>query len=1083
MDQDFGYRNDITYIIMKRMLYALASFITFSAAMHASDLPYWQDPNVVEINRYPMTATFNAGGNMLSLNGTWDFRWYETVEDRAADFFKEEYDISGWDTIPVPGMWELNGYGDPLYLNIGYPWRTWYKNNPPIVPTRRNHAGQYRRTFNLDDSWNGKDIFLHIGSATSNVRVWVNGKHVGYSEDSKLEARFDITKFVSPGENLIALEIFRWCDGTYLEDQDFFRFTGLARDTYVFSREKKRIEDINVVASADGKADVKVEVTKGVTAVEMEIIDPTGKSVASGKIAVNTKTLSERKLPVVETVLQVQQPELWSAETPRLYTLKVSSYDRKGQTESAAIEIGFRDARMVGNQFMVNGKPVLIKGVNRHEINPYKGYVVSEEDMIKDILIMKQLNINAVRTCHYPNDPLWYSLCDRYGLYVVDEANIESHGMGYKETTLAKDPQFEYAHMERTRRMVRRDFNHPSIVTWSLGNEAGNGPNFYKTYELVKSMDSSRPVQYERAKHEANTDIFCPMYADYNVCEIYSRKNPSKPLIQCEYAHAMGNSMGGLKEYWDLIRKYPVYQGGFIWDFVDQAQKWTADPQKTGSDHIFIFGGEFNDIDPSDNSFCCNGIIAADRSLHPHAYEVAYQYRSILTSAAPEDALSGKINVYNENFFIDLSRYMMEWDVQVDGETVLFGVEGRLDVEPQQTSVIDLGFNAMDIMEAAGLDSLDEADVYLNVRYVLRKADGLLPAGSQVAYDQICLNDAPMAKFAPDALQGLPEYCNDGDLHTFSGDMTWHGAKGVRALPWKAVFDAQKGTLTSYVLGGKELVAEPLMPCFGRALTENDLGAGFQTKMKGWYYPDFKVADFKVEKDVNNYLVTIRFAPFRTTQANLKEDIECRAGVALSFRVYPDGTVEGLERLSDEGNLSKAQVLPRFGMEFAMPGQYSVLEFYGKGPFENYSDRNSAALVGRYRQRVEDQYHWGYARPQESGTKTGLRWMKITDDNGAGLMFTSDLKFSASALPISRRMIDMFITGGVRRDKGDQRHSLELKKQACEGVRTLGKTYVNFDLVQMGLGCEDSWGAWPREEYRIKAQPMEFRFVFRPVNN
>ena len=507
--------------------------------MSASELSHWQDPNVNEVNRYPMTATFDTQGNRLSLNGVWDFKWYETIDDRSTDFYRKDYVPSGWDEMPVPGMWELNGYDVPLYLNIGYAWETWYENNPPFVPVKRNHVGQYRRVFTLDDSWKGKDVFLHIGSATSNVRVWINGKEVGYSEDSKLEARFDITRYVASGENLIALEIFRWCDGTYFEDQDFFRFTGLARDTYVFAREKKRIEDINVVASADGKASVKVEVTRGVTAVDVEILDPSGNLVASGTMSVDSKCLSDRHLPVVSSVLEVPEVKLWSAETPWLYTLKVESKDRSGVTESTSIEIGFRDVKVVGNQLFVNGQPVLIKGANRHEINPYNGYIVSEEDMVKDILIMKQLNINAVRTCHYPNDPRWYSLCDRYGLYVVDEANLESHGMGYGDKTLARDPQFEYVHLERNRRMLRRDFNHPSIIIWSLGNEGGNGPNFVAAYEMMKSLDSSRPVQYERAQHAANTDIFCPMYHRYNNCEEYAANNPPKPLIQCEYAHAM----------------------------------------------------------------------------------------------------------------------------------------------------------------------------------------------------------------------------------------------------------------------------------------------------------------------------------------------------------------------------------------------------------------------------------------------------------------------------------------------------------------------------------------------------------------
>jgi len=1064
----------------KLFLKFLGAVVLFSqSSLMAADLPHWQDPGVVEVNRYPMTATFDTGGNRLTLNGVWDFKWYETLESRDLDFFKTDYDAAGWDTMPVPGMWELNGYDVPLYLNTGYPWRIWYKNNPPFVPVERNHAGQYRRTFSLDDSWNGKDIFLHIGSATSNVRVWVNGKHVGYSEDSKLEARFDITKYVKKGENLIALEIFRWCDGTYLEDQDFFRFTGLARDTYISAREKKRIEDINVVASASGKADVKVEVTKGVTAVDVEILDPSGKSVVSKRLAVNPKSVSERKLPVVGAVLEVPSPKLWSAETPWLYTLKVASYDKKGRTEATSIEIGFRDVRIEGGQLLVNGKPVLIKGANRHEINPYKGYVVSEEDMINDILIMKQLNINAVRTCHYPNDPLWYSLCDRYGLYVVDEANIESHGMGYKELTLAKDPAYEHAHLVRNARMLKRDFNHPSIIVWSLGNEAGNGPNFVKAYQMLKSMDPSRPVQYERAKTEDNTDIFCPMYYTYEQSEKYLAGNPSKPLIQCEYAHAMGNSMGGLKEYWDMIRKYPSYQGGFIWDFVDQAQRWPADAQKTGSDHIFIFGGEFNDIDPSDNSFCCNGIIAADRSLHPHAYEVAYQYRNIHTSGA---GAWNRVSVYNENFFIDLSRYRLEWDVEVDGHKVLSGVVPKLDVAPQATAVIPLDFTAEDVLCEAGVDDLIGFDVYLNVRYVLKRADSLLPAGSQVSYDQICLNEADLPVFRNKS--GLPEYAAEGQKHVFSGLMTYEGPGSRRISPWKAVFDAQKGALVSYVVGGDEFISEPMMPCFGRAMTENDLGAQFEKKLSGWLYPEFAVKDFTVRKNEDSYLVTVAFAPFAVNPGR-KQSAQDKylAEVSMSYTIYADGTVAGVETLSDGGNLTRAAMLPRFGMELAMPGEYSVLEFYGKGPFENYCDRNSAALVGHYVQRVEDQYNWGYVRPQESGTKTGLKWMKVTDDNGTGLMITSDVKFSASALPLSRKILDMSITGGGRRDKGDQRHSLELKKAACENHRSLGMTYINFDQMQMGLGCVNSWGAWPREEYILKAKPMEFSFVLRPVSN
>ena len=1032
-------------------------------------MPDWQNPYVVQRNRIPMTATFDAGGLNLSLNGTWKFNWNETIDSRPLDFYGVAYDDAAWGEMPVPGLWELNGYGDPLYLNIGYAWRGHYENNPPYPATEHNYVGQYRRTFDLDQQWDGKDIFLHIGSATSNVRVWVNGKEVGYSEDSKLEARFDITKFVKKGENLIALEIFRWCDGTYLEDQDFFRFSGLARDVYVYSREKKRLEDIHVTGSASGEASLYAEVSKGVTEVSFTIVDPSGNEVASTQVKVDAKNVSENGRPCVHTSLTVPSVKQWTAETPWLYTLNVASYDKKGQTESTSVQMGFRDVEIKGGQLLVNGKPVLIKGVNRHEMNPYKGYVVSEADMIQDILIMKQLNMNAVRTCHYPDDPLWYSLCDKYGLYMVAEANIESHGMGYGENTLAKDPQFEHAHLERIRRAVQRAFNHPSVIMWSLGNEAGDGPNFAKGYALVKEMDPSRPVHYERSfdykdgNNSPNTDVACPMYFKFEQCEEYASGNPSKPLIQCEYAHAMGNSMGGFKEYWDLVRKYPSYQGGFIWDFVDQAQKWPVDAS-CGSDHVFIYGGDMNDYDPSDNSFCCNGVIAADRSLHPHAYEVAYQYRSILTSAAPAEAAAGEVNVFNENFFIDLSRYMMEWDLEVDGVKVLAGMVPSLSVAPQETVKIALGYDEELVKEACGYDDLASHDVYLNVRYLLKRADGILPAGTEVSYDQIAVNEAELPVFANES--GLPEFDKDGDKVVFSGTMTFAGVLSERVSPWKAVFDAKAGALVEYELAGRSLIAEPLVPCFTRAATENDLGARFDRKFAMWRFPELKVSTFDVEALEDSWSVKVAYEP-----------INGAAAVTVEYNVYADGTIAAVESLKDAGGLSECAYLPRFGMQMAMPGEYSVLEYFGNGPFENYSDRNSAALMGHYVQRVEDQYHYGYARPQESGTKTEIKWMKVLDDNGAGLEITSDVKFSASALPFSVKQLD------VRALDNNQAHSLELKALAHENARSLGKTYVNFDLRQMGLGCEDSWGAWPRDEYMIPAAEYAFFFVLRPINN
>ena len=1044
---------------------ALGAAAVASAATKKDAMPDWQNPQVVEKNRIPMAAHFETDGLKMMLDGTWDFNWNEDMDARPTDFYRLDYDAEGWDTMPVPGMWELNGYGDPVYVNIGYAWRGHYRNNPPFPAGWHNYVGQYRRFFELGKEWEGKDVFLHIGSATSNVRVWVNGKEVGYSEDSKLEARFDITKYVRTGENLVALEIFRWCDGSYLEDQDFWRLTGISRDVYVYSREKKRIEDIRVQASASGEAMLRFEVSKGVKAVMFKITDPDGNRVSLVKSPVLNN--------VVEAVVQVPRVKQWTAETPWLYTLDVAafdktydpaSFDNKGQTEAASLQFGFRDVDIKNGQLLVNGKPVLIKGANRHEMNPYKGYVVSEADMIKDIMIMKQLNINAVRTCHYPDDPLWYSLCDRYGLYMVAEANIESHGMGYGDETLAKREDYEHAHLERIRRAVQRDINHPSVIIWSLGNEAGNGSNFIKGYELVKSMDSSRPVQYEQAVYSGgNTDIICPMYWDYDQCERYASSDHEKPLIQCEYAHAMGNSMGGLKEYWDLVRKYPSYQGGFIWDFVDQALMWPADMKKHGTDHVFVYGGDFNDYDPSDNSFCCNGIIAADRSLHPHAYEVAYQYQPIHTSAAPADAIDGNVSVYNEYFFIDLARYAMEWEIEVDGRPVRKGYIPSLDIAPQENAVIDLGYDSTDVEKVCG-GSLEGHDVYLNVHYVLNQADGILPAGSQVAYDQICINEAAMPGF--ENKSGLPAYGQDGLLHAFSGNMEYRGSANRRITPWKAVFDASAGCMVSYVLGETEMIEAPLTPCFARAATENDLGAGFDRLQDFWRSMELKVESFEVDKTDSSYKVNVRYAP-----------VGDAAAITMVYEIFADGTVAAAEIMSDAGRLAEAPMLPRFGMQFAMPGEFSTFEYFGYGPHENYIDRNSSALVGHYVQRVEDQYHYGYVRPQESGTRTQIKWMKVLDDNGAGFEITSDVKFSASALPFSWKETD------VRMMDDNQAHSLELKAIAYENERSAGKTWVNFDLAQMGLGCVTSWGAWPREEYRIKAQPYRFNFIIKPVNN
>ncbi len=1053
---------------MKKLLLILSAALVVPPllAEKNSGMEPWQDPNVFEENRLPMAATFTTDQQKtLTLNGIWKFKWNETVEGRIKGFEAVDFNDADWGTIPVPGMWELNGYNDPIYLNVGFAWRGHYTNNPPYPPTEHNYVGQYRRTFNVDRSWLGKQICLCIGSATSNVRVWVNGKMVGYSEDSKLEARFDLTKYVKEGENLIALEIFRWCDGSYLEDQDFWRLSGIARGVYVYTRERERIEDVNVIAGMDGNFTVKAKVTKGVRNVRVAVIDNNGNQVAYREAA-----------PVKgEAVLNgmVQDPALWSAEIPNLYTLKVTASDKRDVVESTSIDFGFRTVEIKDSQLLVNGQPVLIKGADRHEMNADKGYVVSEADMINDIRIMKGLNMNAVRTCHYPNDPRWYSLCDKYGLYVVDEANVESHGMGYGDESLARRPDFKAAHLVRNQRMMRRDFNHPSVIIWSLGNEAGDGENFEACYDWIKATDPTRPVQYERAESKRHTDIICPMYASPKKCEEIIQRNLGRPLIQCEYAHAMGNSMGNFKEYWDLIRKYPTYQGGFIWDFVDQALRWPSN--EGGTDHIFAFGGDFNEYDPSDGSFNCNGVIAADRTLHPHAYEVRYQHRNIHTSLAGQ----GKVNVFNEYFFKDLSQYRMLWNITVAGEAVSSGVVENLNVNPQKTETVDLGFKTLP--EA-------DVDIFLNVSYVLKTADGVLPAGTEVAYDQISLKERSDSAFAA----GSASVCGKSliqsetaDAYVFFGSFAFAGTMGDRVADWMATFDKATGFLAGYTVDGVQMISEPLTPEFARAPNENDMGSGKIREMYNtWRYPAYKLksGSLVVESATDGVGVMSVSAEYEPIAGGA-------AVVKMSYEIFPDGSIKATESMKDAGKLAQAPALMRFGMKFAMPGGYSVVDFYGKGPWENYSDRNSAAVVGHYTQNVNDQYHYGYVRTQESGTKTGLRYFRLLDSNGTGLEITADGKFSASALPFSMRDLDCLENGNPERanktnkQNGEARHSLNLKSKAHADDRANGTTYVNFDLVQMGVGGINSWGAIPLDQYLIPTAEREFTFVLRPVRN
>lgn len=1021
----------------KHLLTCLLGFMALS--MEAQSFQEWKDPRINEVNRAPMHANYFAyesadaakkgvkenSANFMSLNGSWKFFWVKDADARPTDFWKTGFDDKGWNDLPVPGLWELHGYGDPIYVNIGYAWRNQFKNNPPYVPTENNHVGSYRKEIMVPASWKGKDIIAHFGSVTSNMYLWVNGKYVGYSEDSKLEAEFNLTPYLKTGQkNLIAFQIFRWCDGTYLEDQDFFRYSGVGRDCYLYARDKKRIEDIRVTPDLDanyqnGSLNIALN-QKGSGKVNLTLKDASGKEVATTQATKGTATL------------EVENPHKWTAETPYLYTLYASL---EGSNEVIPVKVGFRKVELKNAQVLVNGQPILIKGANRHELDPDGGYVISKERMIQDIQVMKQFNLNAVRTCHYPDNNFWYELCDQYGIYVVAEANIESHGMGYGEETLAKREDYALAHMERNQRNVQRGFNHPSVIIWSLGNEAGYGPNFEAAYDWIKAEDPSRLVQYEQAGKTGKTDIYCPMYLGYDRCEEYSKDEQyQKPLIQCEYAHAMGNSEGGFKEYWDIIRKYPKYQGGFIWDFVDQSVRWTGKNGKM----IYAYGGDFNRFDASDLNFCDNGLISPDRVPNPHMYEVGYFYQNIWTN--PADIKNGEISIFNEYFFRNLSAYYLEWQLLKNGKIMRSGRVEDLNVGPQQTAKIKLPIG--------NICSCPEW--LLNVAYKLKNTEGLLTAGHTVAKQQLVLNPYKAPNME---LKNQTKSNQDIVEPTLKeNDQRYLIVNGEN---FRIEFDKTNGYLSKYQINGLDMIKEGsyLQPNFWRAPTDNDFGAYLQIRYAVWKNPKIKLVSMQ------QYMVN--------QQAIIEASYELpevSAKLNLIYVINNEGAIKVTQKMTADKNAKVANLF-RFGMQMQMPRSFDKVEYYGRGPVENYIDRKANADLGIYRQSVAEQFY-SYIRPQETGTKSDLRWWKTLNVSGRGIQVVAAEPFSASALHYTIESLDE----GTHKQQG---HSPEVDEADL--------TNFCFDLIQAGLGCEDSWGRITRPEYQVPYGDYEFTFILKPM--
>lgn len=1039
--------------MFRQLMFSCACLAVLSAEAQ-KDKPWWLDPEVNEVNTMAPRAAFFAyetenlakadqkarSERYLSLEGKWKFNFSKDHDKAPRDFYSLKYDDSQWTDFPVPGILELNGYGDAIYSNNGYPWRTQFRPEPPFVEERNNYTGSYRKMVTVPADWKGERIYLHVGSATSNLMVWVNGKFVGYSEDSKVSAEFDLTKYLTPGkENLIAMQVMRWCDGSYLEDQDFWRFTGIAREVYLYARPQAHIADLFITPDLvnnyqDGTLEVKLNAVgaKGET-VMFSLKDKEGKEVAAqtAKVGGNGE---------VKVNFDIKNPLKWTAETPNLYTLYTTLMDGKQVAEVVPQRVGFRKVEIKNAQVLVNGQPVLFKGANLHELDPVTGYVVSMDRMLEDIRVMKELNINAVRTCHYPNDPRWYELCDIYGIYMVAEANIESHGMGYGDKTLAKEPTYEKAHLERNESNIKIYKNHPSIIFWSVGNEAGYGPNFEKAYDLVKAYDPSRPCQYEQAGQNGKTDIFCPMYYDYGGCDKYSQGDNPRPLIQCEYAHAMGNSMGGFKEYWDMVRKYPKYQGGFIWDFVDQGLRVKNKQGKT----IYAYGGDFGRYPTSDHNFNCNGIINPDRKPNPHANEVRYYYQNIWATA--KDLKAGEVEVYNENFFKSLDDVELQWTLESEGKVLANG-RNALDIPAQQKRVVKL--------DGYSLPADVKGEVVLNLDFVLKKAEPMLDAGYAVAREQFVVNPYTFPTM-------------ESVLAVTSGKYDTRKVEKEEKVAWvtlsagntSVTFNHWNGWIDYLDVDGKPMLEEgyAITPDFWRAPTDNDYGAGTQRKLHAWKNPEMKMKSFKVVENEGKAEKGVEV---------VYDMPSVEATLTMTYTLTPAGELVVNEAMTVNKDAKHKPELMRYGMQLVMPKAYNMLTYYGKGPGENYIDRNNGDRLGVYDAKVADQY-WGYVRPQESGNKTEVRYWQVKDENGKGLEFYSFAPMECSTLNYLASDLD----DGWDKN-AHQSHSGDLTPRDFSVVKLAAR--------QRGLACVNSWGAIPLEQYRMPYQDYSFTYVIRPL--
>lgn len=1022
----------------------------------------WENPAVFQINREPARATFYAYEDQKlaeagrrenskyfrSLNGEWAFHWVRKPADRPQNFWQKKFDTSSWDTITVPSNWELHGYGIPHYVNIPYVFPA----NQPFIPHDYNPVGSYVKTLDVPEDWLDRKVFLHFGAVSSAMYLWVNGSFVGYSQDSKLPAEFDITRYVKPGPNKIAVEVYRWSDGSYLEDQDTWTLSGIDREVYAFATPTTHLRDFTVTS------DLTNNFQDGVFGLEVEFageVSETAPALVSVSLRADGKPIFEetRVVPIgtdsslrFEKLITAARP--WTAETPNLYQLTITA-ESDGEIQVIQRNVGFRNLQMKNGQFLVNGQPVIIRGVNRHEHDPRTGKALTLESMERDIQLMKQLNINAIRTAHYPNDPRWYELTDKYGLYVLDEANIESHeymdtGNKLAETDpaareryhLGYRPEWEAAHIARVANMVERDKNHPSIILWSLGNEAGLGPTFEKAAAWVKEHDPSRPVTYggwgtvDGHAPLDYVDIYTPMYDFIHEMIDYAESNPSQPMIQAEYAHAMGNSVGNLQEYWDVVYRYPQLQGGFIWDWVDQ----TLYMKNAEGVEILAYGGDFGESPrPDSDNFLANGIIQPDRTLNPHAWEVKKVYQPLKFEAV--DVKTLEFTLWNRHNFLPADAFNFQWRLLKNGVEIKQGTLGPLKTPAGQREKfrLSLGNYAVD----------PHAKYHLTIE-ARPKADAvpLLDKDHVIAWDQFLLHAATHTEVAQRDGKSITVKETDNRLL-------------VNGEKFSLAFDKTRGEMVSYQVNGKELLIKGLTPNLWRAPTDND--APWLLKDLTW-----KTATENIE------LVDFQFTVADSHRVSVNTVHKLGGETADFFTRYeikPSGEIEVTAKV--EPLKSDLPHLPRVGMNLVLKDDYKQMQWFGRGPHENYDDRKTGAAVGHYSAHVDSQYH-DYSRPQETGNKTDVRWMLLANEKGSGLLIKGKPLLSMSALPL--------LQSDLEHDRKAVRlHGAELQPKPLVSV--------NIDWKQMGVGGDNSWGAKPLDKYLLPSTTYHYSFRLIPLRD